>query len=222
MYLVNKLCLTVLGPASSIQLQTTLETDHQAVRFTAVSVLASLCSASCLGCEHDTARICCWPPCCCGWWSKGGRACCRRAVQRSIDVVRPTAANPPHAAAAGEWDRQTDGKTDPPVVYWGVYAGIRRIPTSGVFWRRIVTSVIINKQGTFRPFATPLCVYPPPFLAIHHWDPWQFHRPCSTYYASSVNRTDNCCIIVRSHDDYAHVKLTTGVSRRYTTNQSIY
>ena len=28
--------------------------------------------------------------------------------------------------------------------------------------------MIINKQGTFRPFATPLCVYPPPFLAIHH------------------------------------------------------
>ena len=29
--------------------------------------------------------------------------------------------------------------------------------------------MITNKQGTFRPFATPLCVYPPPFLAIHHW-----------------------------------------------------
>ena len=55
------------------------------------------------------------------------------------------------------------------VVYWGVYAGIWRIPTSGFFWQRILTSVIINKQGTFRPFATPLCVYPPPFLAIHHW-----------------------------------------------------
>jgi len=55
-----------------------------------------------------------------------------------------------------------------PVVYWGVYAGIRRIPTSGFF----DTSVIINKQGTSRPFATPLCVYPPPFLAIHHWV-WQ-------------------------------------------------
>ena len=56
-----------------------------------------------------------------------------------------------------------------PVVYWGLYAGIRRIPTSGVFWQRILTSAIINKQGTFRPFATPVCVYPPPFLAIHHW-----------------------------------------------------
>ena len=32
----------------------------------------------------------------------------------------------------------------------------------------ILTSVIINKQGTFRSFATPVCVYPPPFLAIHH------------------------------------------------------
>jgi len=51
------------------------------------------------------------------------------------------------------------------VVYWGVYAGI---PTSGFFWQRVLTSVIINKQGTFRLFATPLCVYPPPFLAVHH------------------------------------------------------
>jgi len=33
----------------------------------------------------------------------------------------------------------------------------------------VLTSTIINKQGTFRPFATPLCVYPTPFLAIHHW-----------------------------------------------------
>ena len=38
----------------------------------------------------------------------------------------------------------------------------------GFFGQHILTSVIINKQGTFRPFATPLCVYPPPFLAIHH------------------------------------------------------
>ena len=51
----------------------------------------------------------------------------------------------------------------------GVFGGIRRIPTSGVFWQRILTSAIKNKHGTFRPFATPVCVYPPPFLAIHHW-----------------------------------------------------
>ena len=38
----------------------------------------------------------------------------------------------------------------------------------GFFGQRMLTSVIINKQGTFRPFATPLCIYPPPFLAIHH------------------------------------------------------
>jgi len=47
----------------------------------------------------------------------------------------------------------------------GVYA----VYQPPVFWgQRILTSAIINKQGTFRPFATPLCVYPPPFLAIHH------------------------------------------------------
>jgi len=58
-----------------------------------------------------------------------------------------------------------------PVVYWGggytwVYA-VYQPP--GFHGQRILTSVIINKQGTFRPFATPLCVYPLPFLAIHHW-----------------------------------------------------
>jgi len=44
----------------------------------------------------------------------------------------------------------------------------------------ILTSAIINKQGTFRPFAMPVCVYPPPFLAIHcigvnvvSWPPWK-------------------------------------------------
>ena len=45
---------------------------------------------------------------------------------------------------------------------YGVYQPL------GFFWQRIFTSAIINKQGTFRPFATPVCVYPPPFLAIHH------------------------------------------------------
>jgi len=55
------------------------------------------------------------------------------------------------------------------VVYWGytrVY-GVYQPP--GFFWQRILTSATINKQGTFRPFATPLSVYPPPVLAIHHW-----------------------------------------------------
>jgi len=34
-----------------------------------------------------------------------------------------------------------------PGVYWGVYASIRRIPTSGLFCRRILTSVVIYEQG---------------------------------------------------------------------------
>ena len=55
----------------------------------------------------------------------------------------------------------------------GVLGGYTRVygvyQPPGFFWQRILTSVIINKQGTFRPFATPVCVYPPPFLAIHHW-----------------------------------------------------
>ena len=44
--------------------------------------------------------------------------------------------------------------------YTWVY-GVYQPP--GFFWQRILTSVIINKQGTFRPFVTPVCVYPPPF-----------------------------------------------------------
>ena len=56
------------------------------------------------------------------------------------------------------------------VVYWGGIRGYTPYTNlQGFFGKRILTSVIINKQGTFRPFATPLCVYPPPFLAIHHW-----------------------------------------------------
>ena len=71
--------------------------------------------------------------------------------------------------------RQTTTPAPYPVVYWGVY-GVYQPP--GFFWQRILTSVIINKQCIFRPCATPLCVYPPPFLAIHHW-PYHsaFHRP---------------------------------------------
>ena len=51
----------------------------------------------------------------------------------------------------------------------GALGGIRGYTNLRGFLTAILTSVIINKQGTFRPFATPLCVYPPSFLAIHHW-----------------------------------------------------
>jgi len=60
---------------------------------------------------------------------------------------------------------------------WCIGGGVYGVPpytNLQVFWQRILTSVIINKQGTFRPFSTALCVYPPPFLAIHHW--LQFYR----------------------------------------------
>ena len=51
-----------------------------------------------------------------GLGRKGGRACCfRLTVQQSIDIAcrrgPPTAANPPHAATAGKWNRRTDGRT---------------------------------------------------------------------------------------------------------------
>ena len=43
-------------------------------------------------------------PCCCG----AGHA----AIDRYFLPTRLTTANPPHAVAAGEWERQTDGQTD--------------------------------------------------------------------------------------------------------------
>jgi len=43
-------------------------------------------------------------PCCCG--------ADRAAIDRYLLPVWLTAANPPYAAAADEWDRQTDGRTD--------------------------------------------------------------------------------------------------------------
>ena len=42
-------------------------------------------------------------PCCCG--------ARRAAIDRYVLPAEPTAANPLHAAAAGEWDIQTDGRT---------------------------------------------------------------------------------------------------------------
>ena len=67
-----------------------------------------------------TRQVCVQPPtpadnvallaftACCGELLLGaGRA----AVDRYLPPAGPTAANPPHAAAAGEWDRQTHGQT---------------------------------------------------------------------------------------------------------------
>jgi len=59
----------------------------------------SLCSASSLGCQHDTARICCWAQ--------------SPDIDRYLLPATRSAANPPHAAAAVDWrDIQTDGRTD--------------------------------------------------------------------------------------------------------------
>ena len=35
--------------------------------------------------------------------------CGRAAIDRHLTPAGPTAANPSHAAAAGKWDRNTDG-----------------------------------------------------------------------------------------------------------------
>ena len=51
-----------------------------------------------------------------------------------------------------------------------------------VFWQRIVTSVIINKQGTFRHFAMPVCVYLPPVFAIRHWVYWPSDTAQPTFH----------------------------------------
>jgi len=99
------------------------------------------------------------------------------------------------------WITCTHRYTDPVVlvVYWGVYTRLYAVyQPSGFFWQRILTSVIINKQGTFRPFATPLCVYPPPFLAIH---------PCvvlmTSGWCSNVSeRPHHCCHLASKFDSH--------------------
>jgi len=46
------------------------------------------------------------------------RAAAAPTVQQLIDIsYSATAANPQHAAAAGKWDRQTDGRTDAEPLY---------------------------------------------------------------------------------------------------------
>jgi len=96
----------------------------------------SLCSASYVSCKRDTARICCCVPCCCG----AGRA----AIDRYLLPAGPTAANPPHAAAAGNWD---SGWTDTVPLHrpWSAYTS-RAVPVirsvgnrNGIdklFWQR--------------------------------------------------------------------------------------
>ena len=116
-------------------------------------------------------------------------------------------------------------------VYWGgVYAGIRRIPTSGFFWQRILTScscslavldprvghtmdvlspfipvlchsdwltsVIINKQGTFRRIPTsifsntPLIVtidYVTSLQPMYSMQDWLLHERAWARCSSSVS-----------------------------------
>ena len=67
---------------------------------------SSLCSASSLGCQHDTARIC----------YVLRRRCCQAPVPAAVDryllPTRRSAANPPHTVAAVDrQDRRTDGRT---------------------------------------------------------------------------------------------------------------
>ena len=59
-------------------------------------------AASYASCKRGIARICCYG---------AGRA----VIDRYLLPAEPTAANPPRAAAAGEWDR--DGQTDRRTLY---------------------------------------------------------------------------------------------------------
>ena len=82
-------------------------------------IITSLCSASYISCQRDTARICCCVPC------RGAAVTGRPAaavVDRYLLSAGRSAANPPHAAAAiDRRDRQTnrrrDGRTDGRTTY---------------------------------------------------------------------------------------------------------
>ena len=67
-------------------------------------------SAAYVSCKRGTTRICWCAPCCVPY-------CCgarRAAIDRYLVPARPTAANSPHAAVAGKWDRQRDVQIDRP------------------------------------------------------------------------------------------------------------
>jgi len=111
-----------------------------------------------------------------------------------------------------------------PVVYWGVYAGIRRIPTSGFFWQRILTSAVINKHGTFRPFATPVCVYPPPFLAIHHWIHPSYSPGGTTVHRHVTHFLAQACILAPPGEYdwmyWMYLQLNSCLQTEYSSNST--
>jgi len=75
------------------------KTNYYIILLAYILILTTLWSASSVGCQHDTARICCWAP-------------APAAVNQYLLSTRRSAANPPHAAAAVDrWDRQTDRRT---------------------------------------------------------------------------------------------------------------
>jgi len=72
----------------------------------------SLCSASYVGGQRDTAHICCWASCCGAVAAEH-----RRLLSIDISSLRPLGAQQqthrtPLLRSIDRWDRQTDGRTD--------------------------------------------------------------------------------------------------------------
>jgi len=65
----------------------------------------------------------------------------RAAINQYRLAMGPTAANPPHAAAAGKWDRQTDGQTD----------GHRRRTVTQILPHTICAVPIITAESNKQP-----------------------------------------------------------------------
>jgi len=106
----------------------------------------------------------------------------------------------------------------------GVLGGIRRIPTSGFFWQRILTSAVINKHGTFRPFATPVCVYPPPFLAIHHWIHPSYSPGGTTVHRHVTHFLAQACILAPPGEYdwmyWMYLQLNSCLQTEYSSNST--
>jgi len=67
-------------------------------------------SASYVGCQRDTARICCRAPCV---YAYGGSRCYRAPAVAIAQYLLPAehpAANPPAAVAVDGRERKTDGR----------------------------------------------------------------------------------------------------------------
>jgi len=71
----------------------------------------------------------------------------RAAIDRYLLPAGPTAANPPHAAAAGEWDRQTDGRFIDHIAYCAGSVRIIAVTCQSSYPTSTASQKTVNQTG---------------------------------------------------------------------------